>query len=319
MSHVKGEAMTTGHVASTRIKLLPRLGALLLQKIAARKLHIDKELWFATRPVAGPRRIAVPTRDGAVMCLVYEPHPNAPLAGGREGRPPIHVQIHPGGFFLGIAEQDLHIDSYIASEVGAAVVNPDYSVAPRVQYPTAEEQCYDVVEWVEAHGEDLGWDTSRISVGGTSSGGKLAINVAQMMHETGVAPLRAIALGCALADVSRTDRTSTKTRPFVSPLMQRLIAETYFADASRRREPLASPLFDPDLALAMPPALIMTGGLDTLGPEMDLLAERLARQGVEVTHRRFPEADHGFSHYKPVEVARESIELTGAHLLKHLS
>jgi acetyl esterase/lipase len=132
MSHVKGEAMTTGHVASTRIKLLPRLGALLLQKIAARKLHIDKELWFATRPVAGPRRIAVPTRDGAVMCLVYEPHPNAPLAGGREGRPPIHVQIHPGGFFLGIAEQDDHIDSDIASEVGAAVVNPDYSVAPRV-------------------------------------------------------------------------------------------------------------------------------------------------------------------------------------------
>lgn len=311
--------MTTGHVASTRIKLLPRLSALLLQKIAARMLRIDKELWFATRPVAGPRRISVPTRHGAVMCLVYEPHSNAPLAGGRDGRPPIHVQIHPGGFFLGIPEQDDHIDSYIASEVGAAVVNPDYSVAPRAQYPTAEEQCYDVVEWVKAHGEDLGWDTSRISVGGTSSGGKLAINVAQMRQEAGVAPLRAIALGCALADVTRTDRMSAKARPFISPRMQRLMADTYFADASRRREPLASPLFDPDLARAMPPALIMTGGLDTVGPEMDLLAERLAWQGVEVTHRRFPDADHAFSHYKPVEVARESIELTGAHLRKHLS
>ena len=39
----EGEAMTTGHVASTRIKLLPRLSALLVQKIAARNLHIDKE------------------------------------------------------------------------------------------------------------------------------------------------------------------------------------------------------------------------------------------------------------------------------------
>jgi hypothetical protein len=107
MSHVKGEAMTTGHVASTRIKLLPRLGALLLQKIAARKLHIDKELWFATRPVAGPRRIAVPTRDGAVMCLVYEPHPNAPLAGGREGRPRSTSRSTPEGSSWGLLNKTI--------------------------------------------------------------------------------------------------------------------------------------------------------------------------------------------------------------------
>jgi acetyl esterase len=311
--------MATRYVASTRIKLLPKLSALILQQIAARMLRIEQELWFTTRPVAGPRRISVPTRHGAVICLVYEPHPNAPLAGGRDGRPPIHVQIHGGAFCLRLPEQDDHIDSYIASEVGAAVVNPDYSVAPQAQYPTAEEQCYDVVEWVKTHGEELGWDTSRISVGGTSAGGKLAINVVQMMHETGVAPLRAIALGCAVADVTRIYRASAKARPMVSPRMQRLVGNTYFANASRRREPLASPLFDPDLAQAMPPTLIMTGGLDTLGPEMDLLAERLADQKVEVTHRKFPDADHGFSHYKPVEVARESIELTGTYLLKHLS
>ena len=97
-----------------------------------------------------------------------------------------------------------------------------------------------------------------------------------------------------------------------------MMLDTYFADVARRREPLASPAFAPDLAAAVPPVLIMTGGLDTLGPEMDLLAEQLRAAHVPVTHRRYPDADHGFSHFVPAGTARDSIELLGSFLLEHL-
>jgi acetyl esterase len=52
---------------------------------------------------------------------------------------------------------------------------------------------------------------------------------------------------------------------------------------------------------------------------MDELAERLAAEGVEVTHRRFAETDHGFTHSKPVETAREAITMMGDNLLSNLA
>jgi acetyl esterase/lipase len=92
------------------------------------------------------------------------------------------------------------------------------------------------------------------------------------------------------------------------------VNDTYFADASRRLDALASPLFDRQLALAVPPALIMTGEYDTLAPEMDRLAQALSAAGVPVVHRQFAKTDHGFTHAPPLETAREAIRLTGAHL-----
>jgi len=78
--------------------------------------------------------------------------------------------------------------------------------------------------------------------------------------------------------------------------------------------PLASPQYDPNLAPALPAALIMTGEYDTLAPEMDRLAQELAAAGVPVTHRRFAQTDHGFTHEPPVATAREAIVLIGEHL-----
>ena len=105
----------------------------------------------------------------------------------------------------------------------------------------------------------------------------------------------------------------------MSAAVQRLAADTYFPDVSRRREPLASPISDDALASKPPPTLILTGEYDTLGPEMDRIVEDLAAAGAEVTHHRFPQTDHGFLHYKPVETAREAMGPIETHLLANLS
>ncbi len=314
MSDIKSQVRTP---PTAKIRRRDRTGAWLMQ-VTFPLIRPPKALRFATRPIAKPEEIMVPTRHGQVRCLVYRPHPDAPLAGG-PGPAPVHIQIHGGAFIGRFPEQDNHIADYIASEVGAYVVSIDYDVAPQHRFPVAEEQSFDVARWVHDHGTEWGWDADRMSVGGGSAGGKLAINVVQQAHAAGGPSFRAIIPCFAAADVTRTDRTSPKSRPVVPPWMQRLVANTYFVDESIRSLPLASPVLDPDLAAAMPPALIMTGALDTLGPEMDALAERLAAEGVEVTHRRFADTDHGFTHFKPVETAREAITLMGDHLLANLA
>jgi acetyl esterase len=283
------------------------IAAYVLQHVSPLFWRPRKELYFAARPVAKPDAVRVPTRHGAVRCLMYRPLSMTPP-------PPVHVLIHGGGMFGRYPEQDDHVATYIAAEIGAVVISVDYDVTPQVQFPVAEEECYDVALWVHATAEAGGWDPDRISVGGESAGGKLAINVCQLAYAGGVFRPCALVAAYAVADVTRTDRTSAKRFAKISPALQRLVNDTYFADASRRAEAIASPLFDEQLALALPATLIMTGEYDTLAPEMDRLAQTLGAAGVPVVHRQFAKTDHGFTHAPPVEIAREAIRLTGAHL-----
>ncbi len=294
-----------------------RARARLTQFLYPYLVRVSKDLYFATRPVARPEQIGVPSRHGPVRCLVYRPHPDAPLA-ANGATPPVHIEVHGGGFVARDPEQDAHIASFICSEVGAVVVSVDYDVAPQARYPTAEQECYDVAEWIATNGAAHGWDGSRMAVLGISAGGKLAINVAQQAYDTKAFTLRALMLAYASNDASRTDRTSPLARPMVSAAVQQLAADTYFPDITRRHEPLASPIFDKQIAQKLPPTLILTGEYDTLGPEMDQMADNLAAAGVRVTHHRFAKTDHGFMHFKPVGSARESMELIKAHLLANL-
>jgi acetyl esterase len=283
------------------------IAAYVLQLVSPLFWRPRKGLYFGTRRIAKPDEVCVPTRHGAVRCLIYRPLAGTPP-------PPVHVLIHGGGMFGRYPEQDDHVASYLASEIDAVVVSVDYDVAPQVQFPVAEEECYDVALWIRANATSRGWDPDRISVGGESAGGKLAINVCQLAYAGGAFRPCALVAAYAIADVTRTDRTSGKRFEKISPALQRLVNDTYFADASRRLEAIASPLFDPQLALALPATLIMTGEHDTLAPEMDRLAQLLSAAGVPVVHWRFAKTDHGFTHHPPVETAREAIALIGAHL-----
>lgn len=77
----------------------------------------------------------------------------------------------------------------------------------------------------------------------------------------------AVSLVVPVVGVTRADRTSSLARPAISPLVQRAVQWSYFPDAERGSEPLASPRFDTLLAAAMPPTLVQTAVADTLAPE----------------------------------------------------
>ena len=92
---------------------------------------------------------------------------------------------------------------------------------------------------------------------------------------------------------------------------------TYFLGADLE-DPLVSPFYYARFS-EFPPTLILTGGLDTLRHEMNELAVKMAAEGVDVTHKEFPGVDHGFTHTKPVDVARQAIEMIAEHLRRAYS
>jgi len=239
-----------------------------------------------TTPLPTPTNLQIPTRHGSVRAVVQRPALDAPDA-------PVVLHLHGGGFVNRYPEQDLHIARAMADRLGAVVVLPDYDTGPRVQYPVAEEEAYDIARWLQA-GDDAGRSGGRLLLSGVSAGAKLAINICQLLHTASLPAPIAVALVVPVTDVTRTDRTSSISRPAISPFVQRFVGWAYFPDTIRQQEPLASPSRDDALPEAMPPTLVLTGGNDTLAPEGAELVAQLRSGGVPTEHHVFAGSDHDF-------------------------
>ncbi|GAA2003274.1 alpha/beta hydrolase [Nakamurella flavida] len=244
-----------------------------------------------------PETIRIPTRHGALRALVHRP-------AGAGRATPVVVHLHGGGFVNRYPEQDSHIAGHLVTELGVTVVLPDYDTAPRVRYPVAEEEVFDVVRWVQ---QADGWDGARLLLSGVSAGAKLAVNACQHLRDTGGPGALGVGLFVPVLDVTRTDRTSVIPRPAIGPFVQRFVGWSYFPEVARQREPLASPCRDPHLARAMPPTVILTGEQDTLAPEGAELARTLRAGGVHVVHREYPGVDHDFMATARVDTARAAL------------
>jgi acetyl esterase len=286
-------------------------------RVLFRLQYSEPQVQFATRQIVKPVKITIPTRHGAIRALVYSPTGAVVAAAADSGRrPPVHLITHGGAFIIRMPGQEDNVARYLASEVGCFVVIPDYDTAPKVRFPVSEHQCYDVFRWIHANGATQGWDGDRVSVGGPSAGGKFALNVAQQAIEEGGYPPVAVSAEYGAADILRPDseRTSAKPKPVVPAQMMDLVRRTYFQGADLA-DPLASPARYPRLD-EFPPTLILTAEYDTLRHEMNDLADDLITRGVQVSRHQFAGVDHGFTHTKPVEVAREAITMIGDHLRK---
>src|ERR1700722_20112168 len=137
--------------------------------LAFRLQYSSPAVRFATKPIAKPGRIVIPTRHGDVAALVYRPteaDTERQLAAG--SRPPAHLITHGGAFIVRGPPQGGNVARYFALGNGAFVVVPDYDTAPKVRFPVAEEQTYDVFRWIHENGDRMGWDGERVSVGGPS-------------------------------------------------------------------------------------------------------------------------------------------------------
>lgn len=279
--------------------------------------YSSPDVQFATKEIGKPDEITIPTRHGEIRALIYKPTDEdiaASLVAGR--RPPVHFITHGGGFIVRRPEQEDNVARYLASEIGAYVVLPDFDTAPTVIHPVSEQQAYDAFVWVHQHGEQMGWDGDRLSIGGASAGTQVAFAVVEQAIEAGGFVPVAMSSEFGVLDMARPDElnTSPLKRPVVPQQLMQLVRHTYFVDAD-----LADPLVSParyGRLTEYPPTLILTGEYDTLRAQMAEVAEEMAARGVGVTYRDFAGVNHGFTHAKPAEVAREALQMIGEHLRK---
>jgi acetyl esterase len=99
---------------------------------------------------------------------------------------PVLVYFHGGGFTIGsIATHDA-LCRRLGHLAGCAVLSVDYRLAPEHKFPTAQDDAWDVLQWVAREGAGVGLDTSRIAVGGDSAGGTLSAVCAILARDAGL-------------------------------------------------------------------------------------------------------------------------------------
>jgi acetyl esterase/lipase len=67
-----------------------------------------------------------------------------------------------------------------ADQVPCVVLDIDHSHGPEHPFPAALEDIQEAVRWIDANAKARGWDKTRVSIGGFSSGGALALAASSM-------------------------------------------------------------------------------------------------------------------------------------------
>jgi acetyl esterase len=252
--------------------------------------------------------------DGAIAIRIYHPH------GEVDRRRPGIVFYHGGGFVLCDIESHDGFCRALARGSQAVVVSVGYRLAPEHRAPAAALDCFAAFRWVIAHATDLGIDPRRTAVAGDSAGGNLAAVTAIMCREQRVTgPAAQLLLYPAIDPSFDTDSYRRYATGYVNTrAAMRWYWSQYLGD-----EGISEPAYlvapaRADSHAGLPPAVIVTAGLDPLHTEGCDYARRLSEAGVDVVHRDFPGLYHGFMTNPSFPAAASALRLVHRDLRRWL-
>jgi acetyl esterase/lipase len=209
-------------------------------------------------------------------------------------RRPLVVWLHGGGFVVGDLFTADGTCRQLARSSGATVISVHYRRAPEHPLPAAQTDALAAAQWAVRHASELGADPARLVVAGDSAGGALAAHVAQRLRDAGPWPaaLQVLVYPATDFSLSRADRD-----PRLAKLLDwdtiEWFAEHALPRGVNRRDPVISPRFAADLS-GLPPAVIVTAGVDPFTADAIGYGTALSSAGVPVTHLAYPGQIHSF-------------------------
>lgn len=207
---------------------------------------------------------------------------------------PVIVFMHGGGWVIGDLDTHDALCVLIAQTTGLRVVAVDYRLAPESPYPAAHEDCLAAAQFVLGSPSELEAPVTAIAVAGDSAGGNLAFHVAAALGRNSV-------IGQLLI-YPVLDCTGPAEGSYVEfgdgYLLDRRLMNRFFADYFPGGEGAGNRDVSPlrhDLPLDLPPAVVLTAGLDPLRDQGRQLAAALVARGLECHHLEAAGLIHGLA------------------------
>lgn len=236
------------------------------------------------------------TDSGMVPVVLYNP-------GGNVDRP-VTIYFHGGGFFGGSTKVVENACKLLAERSGALVVSVDYALAPEHKFPEGLLQCWQAVQWVYTHANELGVNPDKLAVMGDSAGGNLAIGCC-MLDRKSIIKMQILLYPCVLLNLAKADwneaayQMDEQYQPLLHGMVHSigdsvtLLNAVYVDEPDKIDNPLISPLLVDSLA-AMPTTMIVAAEYDYLRQQNEQFALRLSEDKVDTILYLYKGMGHSF-------------------------
>ena len=252
-----------------------------------------REMYRAMRGVADRplgelpvvRDLTIPGPAGDIPARLFD------VRERREPGPAV-VFFHGGGFVIGDLDTHAGFTAEAARALDLPVIAVDYRLAPEAKWPAAPDDAEAAARWVADSSEALGRTVTGLVLMGDSAGGNLAIVAAlDLRDRPAAAPVLVQAPIYPATDATRMYASHGEFGAgfLLTDESLRWFADCYGADlAHQRHSPLRANL------TGMPPAVVITAGLDPIRDQGRVYAAALAQAGVPVVFREAVGNIHGF-------------------------
>ncbi len=247
-----------------------------------------KDSWQKPAPeIAAAKAVVIPSSSGPIPARLY-----TPLGAGVAPGPGL-LFFHGGGFIVGDVASYDSACRRLAAHSRLRVLSVDYRLAPEHAFPAAHDDAQTALAWALKNAHTLGMNPARIAVGGDSAGGTLTAWLTHYARDHG------LNIAGQLLIFPLLQLVETKSKQRKSPDAHLLgnqalgaIRKLYVAGADPA-DPRLSPLFS-DSFKSLPPALVVTAGLDPLKAEGQAYVAKMAAAGARVQTLHYNTMPHGF-------------------------
>ena len=205
---------------------------------------------------------------------------------------PLLIYLHGGGWTFGSLNSCARFCNAMAESGRLKVLAVDYRLAPEHPFPAGLEDCVKAVGFAWADADKLGVDRGKISVGGDSSGGNLAI--ATSLSDSCAGKIESLVLFYPVTKAYDDGSSSWNRYDSGFGLDTELMCEfnhAYVAGADPLDKRISVGDCGDDILGRLPRALLIAAGRDILCDQ----GEEFARKaGKRLTRIEFPGAVHLF-------------------------
>lgn len=225
------------------------------------------------------------------------------------------LHLHGGVYCLGSSSTHSAFGAALSRDARAAVVLPDYRLAPEDPFPAALDDAVAVYRWLL---EERGIAPSRLAVTGDSAGGGLGASLLVRARELGL-PQPACYVGISpwtdLAGTGASIEELAARDPWLPAPLVIPAAKAYAGEAALD-DPAVSPLYA-DLT-GLPPVLVHVGGDEILLDDATRFVDACRAHGVEASVGRFPGLWHIFHLFPGIPEGRHALREIGGFIRRHI-
>jgi len=215
------------------------------------------------------------------------------------------IHFHSGGYVMGSAHAYRGFGGRLSAATGAAVLLPDYRLAPENPYPAAVDDALAVYRASLAER-----DAGEILLSGDSAGGGLCMATLLNIRDDGL-PLPAGAVGiCPLLDLAgEGESADIESDPLINRELIVEMGKVYIGDLDPHGHPLASPLWGRHAGL--PPVFLLASRSEALCDDAVRMAKSINDAGGGVRLSLSDGLVHIWTFFPFLEAARSSLDEIG--------